>query len=84
MPGSFLLGSRYFQEQAQEVALDRAEHVAMGLTVTVPAGTFVDCVQVFETTTLEPNSKGTKIYCPGVGLVNDGEVELVDFQLSPR
>jgi hypothetical protein len=28
MPGTFLLGARYFQEIAPDVALDRAEHVA--------------------------------------------------------
>ena len=33
MPGRFLLGSRYFQELAPGVALDRAEHVKMGFTV---------------------------------------------------
>src|SRR5437867_3171543 len=44
MPGTFLLGSRYFQEQAPDVAFDCAEHVAMALTVTVLAGTFEDCV----------------------------------------
>lgn len=84
MPGSFLLGSRYFQELAPGVALDRAEHVAMGLTVPVPAGTFDDCVQVFETTPLEPNAKSTKIYCPGIGLVDDSGLPLVDFQIAPR
>jgi hypothetical protein len=82
MPGSFLLGSRYLQEQAPGVALDRAEHVAMGLIVTVPAGTFKDCVQVFETSTLEPNSKSTKIYCPGIGLVDDDDEQLVDFRIT--
>ncbi|MEZ4483569.1 MAG: hypothetical protein R2864_02895 [Syntrophotaleaceae bacterium] len=30
MPGTFLLGARYFQEVAPEVALDRAENVEMG------------------------------------------------------
>ena len=34
MPGSFLLGSRYMQESAPGVAMDRAEHVKMGLTLT--------------------------------------------------
>ncbi len=30
MPGTFLLGSRYYQEVAPDVAMDRAEHMAMG------------------------------------------------------
>jgi hypothetical protein len=79
MPGTFLLGSRYFQERAPGVALDRAEHVAMGLVVDVPAGTFTDCVEVLETTPLEPGSTSTKRYCSGVGLVFDDGVELVDI-----
>lgn len=79
MPGTFLLGSRYYQEIADGIALDRAEHTAMGLEVTVPAGTFTDCVQVIETTPLEPGAQSEKIYCPGVGLVKDGTVELVSY-----
>ncbi|MBI1880430.1 MAG: hypothetical protein HYR94_19810 [Chloroflexi bacterium] len=79
MPGTFLLGSRYFQEQAPDVAMDRAEHVAMGLDVNVPAGTFADCVEVIETTPLEPGSESIKRYCPGVGLVFDNGVDLVNF-----
>jgi len=79
MPGgAFLLGARYFQEIAPGVALDRAENAADDLDVEVPAGVFDDCVAVEETTPLEPNSKGSKTYCPGVGLVLDGEeMELI-------
>src|SRR5437762_12932019 len=38
MPGTFLLGSRYVQEQADGIAMDRAEHVKTGLEVTAKAG----------------------------------------------
>ena len=82
MPGSFLLGSRYFQELAPEVAMDRAEHVKMGLTVPTPAGTFHDCVEVVETTPLERGSKSVKRYCPEIGLVMDGPVGLVEFEVA--
>jgi hypothetical protein len=78
MPGTFLLGSRYYQEIAPGVAEDRAEHVEMGLEVTVPAGTFEDCVLVLETTPLEPGSETEKTYCPGVGLVIYDVVELIE------
>lgn len=77
MPGRFLLGARYVQEQAPGVAEDRAQHVAMGLTMQTPAGTFTDCVKVRETTPLEPTSKSIKIYCPGVGLTVDDKVSLI-------
>jgi len=79
MPGTFLLGSRYFQEVAAGVALDRAEHTAEGLAVDTEAGNFKGCVEVTETTPLDPGSESVKVYCPGVGLVMDGDLELVDI-----
>jgi hypothetical protein len=76
MPGgAFLLGSRYFEEIAPGVALDRAEHIAVDLEVEVPAGEFDDCVKVKETTPLEAGAS-FKTYCPGVGLVIDEDLEL--------
>jgi hypothetical protein len=82
MPGRFLLGSRYFQEIAPGVAQDRAEHVKMGLTVQTPAGTFEDCVEVVETTPLEPGKTSVKRYCPEIGLVADGVAKLIDYQIA--
>ena len=78
MPGEFLVGSRYFQEMAPGVAMDRAENIKMGLTVDVPAGHYTDAVKVRETSPLEPSSKGTKIYAPGIGLVVDGKIQLIE------
>jgi len=83
MPGiimpdqAFLLGARYFQEIAPGVAMDRAEHLAMNLEVEVPAGVFQNCVEVRETTPLNPDEESRKIYCPGVGLVIDADLELM-------
>lgn len=78
MPESaFLLGQRYYQEVAPSVALDRAEHVAADLEINLQAGNFDDCVEVTETTPLEPGSESTKIYCPGAGLVIDNELEAI-------
>jgi hypothetical protein len=79
MPGTVLLGSRYFQEVAPGVALDQAEHTAMGLHVSVPAGNFSGCLEATETTPLEPGSESTKVYCPDVGLVIDGDLELSEI-----
>jgi hypothetical protein len=77
MPDSaFLLGTRYFQEQAAGVALDRAEHVASGLQLMLPAGTFKGCIKTVETSPLEPGEESIKFYCPGVGMVIDNELEL--------
>jgi hypothetical protein len=73
---AFIIGSRYFQEVAPGVALDRVEHVGTNLEVNVPAGTFRGCIKTLETTPLEPGAKSLKFHCPGIGLVIDGEVEL--------
>ncbi len=73
---AFLLGSRYFQEIAPN-AKDRAEHTALGLTIEVPAGVFRNCVEVTETSPLEPGEESLKVYCPGVGMVIDEELELM-------
>ena len=78
MPDSaFILGQRYYQELAPGVALDRAEHVEAGLEIDLEAGNFDDCVEVSETTPLEPGSESTKVYCPGVGLVIDNDLEAI-------
>jgi hypothetical protein len=79
MPGLFLLGSRYFQEVAPNIALDRARHAQMGLEIDTPAGTFQDCVKVVETSPLEPGAQSVKFYAPGVGLIVDGAVELIEY-----
>ena len=74
-------GARYFQEQAPSgEALDRAEHVAMNFTVRAAGKTFRDCVQVSETSPLEPGHESIKVYCPGLGLVKDNEVVLTEFE----
>ena len=81
IPARFLLGARYFQEIASEdEAMDRAENVEMGLTVTAAGETFEDCVKVRETSPLEPGGESFKVYCPGVGMVQDDEIVLTDFQ----
>lgn len=73
---AFLLGSRYYQEIAPN-AKDRGEHTAMGFEVEVPAGVFKNCVEITETTPLEPGHESPKTYCPNIGLVRDGDLELV-------
>jgi hypothetical protein len=82
MPGTILLGSRYFQEIAPDVAMDRAEIVGMDETVESPTlPPFVGCLKTKETTPLEPNSKGFKFYAPGIGLVKDGELVLIEYNI---
>jgi hypothetical protein len=73
---AFLLGSRYFQEIAVN-AQDQGDHTALGLEIEVPAGVFRNCVEITETSPLEPGHKSLKYYCPGVGMVRDGDLELM-------
>ncbi len=79
MPGSFLLGARYYQSLALPVTADRAEHYAMGVSKEVPAGVFEDCIVVDESSGIEPDEKVYKVYAPGVGLIKDGPLELVSY-----
>jgi hypothetical protein len=77
MPGIILLRSRYYQELAPGVAMDRAEVVSMSETVGTPAAQFTSCLKVEETTPLEPGNKEYKYYAAGIGLVQDGALKLV-------
>lgn len=83
MPGSFMLGARYFQEIAPDVAEDQGENTRMGFNVTVPAGTFGNCVEVEETSPLSPSARDIKVYCPGIGLVKDEALSLVSQGVVP-
>src|SRR6185503_11220218 len=79
IPGLPLLRSRYYQEIAPRVAMDRAEIVALGGTLTTPAGRFTDVLTVEETSALERDAREAKRYAPGVGLIQDGALKLVRY-----
>jgi hypothetical protein len=84
MPGTFLMGSKYFQEWApNDDAVDRGQNTAMGLEVSVEGGDFKNCVEVIDTNPAEgicrKKDGDVKIYCPGIGLIMDEEIELVDY-----
>jgi hypothetical protein len=79
MPGTVLLGARYFQEIARGVALDRAEIVSLTATLQTPAGRFTGCLRTRETTPLEPGEVEFKWYAPGIGLIKDGVLRLINI-----
>ncbi|HZN54488.1 MAG TPA: hypothetical protein VFB67_04140 [Candidatus Polarisedimenticolaceae bacterium] len=79
MPGVNLLGARYFQEVAPGIAMDQAETAALNETVKTPAGVFEHCLKVRETNPLEPGELEFKLYAPGVGLVQDEGLKLVEY-----
>jgi len=76
MPGSIILGAKYFQEIAPGIAMDRAENISTSEKTTTPAGRFTNVLKVKETTPLEPKVKDHKLYAPGVGLIKDGDMLL--------
>jgi len=77
MPGAVLLGARFQQEVAPGIALDQSQIVNMEVSITVPAGTFQHCVVLQDTSGLPPTGHAeTKVFCPGVGEVQDAEVVL--------
>jgi hypothetical protein len=82
MAGAPAVGSRYYQEQAPGVAMDRAEVVSLTDRIATPAGVFEACLKTKETSPLEPLVKGYKVYAPGVGLVKDGSLVLVSHDSS--
>lgn len=79
MPGLILLGARYYQEIAPGVAMDRAEIVSSTETKSTYAGVFNSCLKTEETTELNLKEKEYKLYAPGIGLINDGDVWIVKY-----
>jgi hypothetical protein len=80
MPGTFLLGAKYYQQLAEGLSMERAENVAMGLTMETPAGTFANCIKVRETNWSEPAGAETvKSHAPGIGLIGEDDLVLIAF-----
>jgi hypothetical protein len=79
VPGTPVVGACYYQEIAPEVAMDRAEIVSVTESLKTPAGEYRNCLKTEETTPLEPREKEYKIYAPGIGLVQDGQLRLVEY-----
>ena len=79
MPGTILLGARYYQEIAPN-AMDRAEIMRDDVTMETPAGTFKSCVRIEETSGIDPGEKCYKTYAPGVGLIQDEDLVLTSYK----
>jgi len=78
VPGRPEVGDRFYQEIAPGVAMDRARIVSLETLIRTPAGEFKGCLEFVETSPLEPLARDTKIYAPGIGLVRDGSLLLVE------
>lgn len=73
-PGIIMLadpqvGMKYREEYLFGEAEDQAEVVAVGESVTTPAGTFTNCIKTKNFTELEPDVEENKWYAPKIGLV---------------
>jgi len=79
IPAVPLLGARYHQEVAPEVAMDRAEIVGVAENARTAAGDFKNCLKIKESTPLEPGHIEHKLYAPGIGLIQDASLKLVKY-----
>ena len=68
MPANPKPGEPYRQEYSPNNAEDMGQVIALGETVTVPAGTYTGCVKTKDWSLLEPGSEN-KWYAKGVGVV---------------
>ena len=69
MPGKPLLGIPYRQEYLFNEAEDMGKIISTSETVTVPFGTFNNCILIEEWTPLEPDVIEHKYYASGIGNV---------------
>ncbi len=80
MPGTFLLGAKYYQQLHEDMSMERGHNWEMGLTIKTPAGTFKDCIRVRETNWSEPEGAETfKTHAPGIGLIGEDTLELTAY-----
>jgi len=77
MPGRPLINASYYQEVVPNVAMDRATIMSTTEIVKTPAGEFTNCLKMKETTPLERLTE-YKYYAPGIGMVSDGKMSLVN------
>lgn len=79
MPGEPVVGMKYYQEIAPQVAMDRAEVISLDEVFSAPAGEFPNSLVTQEGTALNILEKEFKIYAPGIGLAQDQNLLLVEY-----
>lgn len=65
--GKHRVGDSYLQEFYEGEAEDTRDVVATDVNVTTEMATYTDCVQFYDWTPLDPDSREYKYYCPQVG-----------------
>jgi hypothetical protein len=79
MPGKVEVGLKYYQEIAPGVAEDRAKIVSVNDSMVTPVGTFDQVLKTEETNPLRPEEKEFKFYAPGIGLIQEEAIKLVNY-----
>jgi hypothetical protein len=79
MKASPQVGDVYRQEYLPGQAEDQAEIVSLTEKVTVPYGTFDNCLETREHTALAPGDIENKYYCPGLGEVLAHDIGTIDM-----
>ena len=75
-------GQPYYQEYYEGEAEDVGEVIGVGLSLTVEAGSFEDCVETHDTSTLERSADEYKYFCAGVGNVLSDEPDVSEELIS--
>lgn len=89
MKGNPQIGDSYRQEYYKGEAEDMGDVISLNESVTVPYGSFDNCLKTKDWTPLEPDFVEHKYYAPGVGVVlvvmvegGDERVELIDIRFQ--
>ena len=69
------VGDAYRQEYYEDEAEDMAEVLSLNESVSIPYGSFENCLKTMEWTPLEPDVVEHKYYAPGVGVILEVAVE---------
>jgi hypothetical protein len=85
MPPAPAVGDVFEQEKAPGIAEDRMTILSLTETVTVPAGTYTDCLKSEDVNPLDGTGAiEFKYYCPGVGFAleefEEGTLELISLE----
>ncbi len=79
MPGTAVVGMKYYQEIAPGVAMDRAQVLSLDEVLRTPAGEFPNSLKTQEGTALNLLEKEFKTYAQGIGLIQDQKLLLIEF-----
>jgi hypothetical protein len=79
MPGEPIVGMKYYQEIAPDVAMDRAEIISLDETLDTSTGSFPNSLKTKEGTALNLLEVEYKTYAPGIGLIQDQNLLLTKY-----